>query len=207
MQCISTEDVKQWNGRTIEIDDSGTGDIVGDAFIGFHDVPTGNIIFRGISVGYYTEENREEDRPKKTILLAVQDGLESLNFNRERDRVLLCRGSCFDLVREWFEKEEITYLPAIVEGKLQDAVEGRFLSHLKSLGVPSKHLSKSAGKERFYTVFNWVAEDFPNREKFVKRGFPAWERYLRQKARRIYGQKQKKRKYIESRAKEILQKI
>ncbi|TXT59600.1 MAG: hypothetical protein BAJALOKI2v1_190024 [Promethearchaeota archaeon] len=207
MQCISTEDVKQWNGRTIEIDDSGTGDIVGDAFIALHDVPTGKIIFRGISVGFYTEENREEDRPKKAILLAVQDGLESLNFNKERDRVLLCRGSCFDLVREWFEEEEINYLPAIVEGKLQDAVEGRFLSHLKSLGVPSENLSKSAGKERFYTVFNWVAEDFPNREKFVKRGFPAWQKRWKQKAQRIYEKKQKKLRYIHSRADEILQKI
>jgi hypothetical protein len=206
MNCISTEDVKEWNGRTIEIDDSGTGDIVGDAFIGFHDVPTGEIIFRGISVGFYTEENRNDDGPKKRILEAVKDGLKSLNFNKEHDRILLCRGSCFDLVREWFEQEEFYYLPAIVEGKLQDAVEGRFISHLRSLGVKSKKLSKSAGKERFFILFNWVCEDFPNREKFVKRGFPAWQKRWRGKAQNRYDSKAQKRNFIKSRAKEILQK-
>jgi len=207
MNCISTEDVKRWNGRTIEIDDSGTGDIVGDAFIGFHDVPTGEIIFRGICVGFYTEENRNEDRPQKEILRVVKDGLKSLNFNNEKDRILLCRGSCFDLVREWFEEEDINYLPAVVEGKLQDAIEGRFISHLRSLGVKSKKLSKSAGKERFYILFNWVCEDFPNREKFVKRGFPAWQKRWRNKALKRYESTNRKRTFIKSRAKEILQQI
>ncbi|MEJ2250032.1 MAG: hypothetical protein P8Y70_04610 [Candidatus Lokiarchaeota archaeon] len=207
MQCLSTEDVKQWNGRTIEIDDSGTGDIVGDAFIGFHDVPTGNIIFRGISVGLYTKENKEDNKPKKAILEAVKDGLRNLNFDKERDRILLCRGSCFDLVREWFEEEGFNYLPAIVEGKLQEAVEGRFLSHLKSLGVNSKGLSTEAGKERFFTLFNWVSEDFPNREKFVKRGFPAWQKRWRKRALDNFNSKKNKLKQVKARAMEILQQM
>ncbi|MFO7794959.1 MAG: hypothetical protein ACQERB_06265 [Promethearchaeati archaeon] len=207
MNCLSTEDVKEWKGRTIEIDDSGTGDIVGDAFIGFHDVPTGKIIFRGIPVGLYTEENRNQDGPKKAILEAVKDGLKSLNFNKEKDRILLCRGSCFDLVREWFEQEELNYLPAIVEGKLQDAVEGRFLSHLRSLGIKSGRLSKTAGKERFFILFNWVCEDFPNRERFVKRGFPAWQKRWRAKAQKRYESKAQKRSFIKSRAKKIMQQM
>jgi hypothetical protein len=204
MQCLSTEDVKQWNGRTIEIDDSGTGDIIGDAFIGLHDVPTGNIIFRGISVGLYTKRNRNMERPQKAILQAVQDGLKSLKFNKQRDRILLCRGSCFNLVRKWFEQEGINYLPAIIEGKLQDAIESRFISHLRSLGVKSQDLNNAAGKERFYILFNWVSEDFPQRKRFVKNGFPAWESRWKQKAQNNYDQQQEKRNYVETRAEEIL---
>ncbi|MFO8018364.1 MAG: hypothetical protein R6U96_06990 [Promethearchaeia archaeon] len=204
MQCLSTEDVKQWNGRTIEIDDSGTGDIIGDAFIALHDVPTGQIIFRGISVGLYTKRNRNMERPKKAILKTVKDGLKSLNFNKQRDRVLLCRGSCFDLVREWLDQEDINYLPAIIEGKLQDAIEGRFISHLRSLGVKSNKLNKAAGKERFYILFNWVAEDFPHREKFVKKGFPAWENRWKARAQKKYEQKEYKQEYIQTRTEEIL---
>ncbi|MGV9199655.1 MAG: hypothetical protein ACOC4M_12650, partial [Promethearchaeia archaeon] len=203
MQCLSTEDVRQWNGRTIEIDDSGTGDIIGDAFIALHDVPTGEIIFRGISVGLYTKRNRKMERPQKAILKAVRKMLESLNFNKQRDRILLCRGSCFDLVREWFEQENITYLPAIIEGKLQDAIEGRFISHLRSLGVKSKKLSNAAGKERFYILFNWVAEDFPHREKFVKKGFPAWKTRWKARAQNKYEEKSNKLEYIRTRSEEI----
>jgi hypothetical protein len=144
------------------------------------------------------------ERPKKAILKAVKDGLKSLNFNKQRDRILLCRGSCFDLVREWFEQECINYLPAIIEGKLQDAIEGRFISHLRSLGVKSNKLNKAAGKERFYILYNWVSEDLPNRKKFVKQGFPAWDNRWKEKAQNKYKHQITKRNYIEERAEEIL---
>ena len=54
--------------KTIEIDDSGTGDLVGDAFIGFHVIETGKIIFRGIPVGVYNEENHKDRKSFKYIL-------------------------------------------------------------------------------------------------------------------------------------------
>lgn len=207
MKCISTEDAKEWKGRTIEIDDAGTGDLVGDAFIGFHDVSSGKIIFRGIPVGLYMEDNRNDNRPKKEILKVVKDGLKSLHFDKTQDRILLCRGDCFDCVREWFEQERINYVPAIVEGKLQDAVEGRFISHLRALGVKSKKLTKKAGKERFFVLYNWVCEDFSNRQYFVKSGFPAWEKRWKKKAQERYIKNAEKRSKIKHRAKKILQKM
>jgi ABC-type oligopeptide transport system ATPase subunit len=205
-KVVSTEDETEWNGRIIEIDDAGTGDIVGDAFIGLHDTSSGEIIFRGIPVGLYNEENRNEDRPKKEILKAVKDGLKSLNFNNAEDQILLCRGNCFDLVREWFEEEEINYIPAVVEGTLQDAVEARFFSHLRKLGVHT-HIDVNDYKGRFFKLFNWVARDFPNRKNFVKSGFPAWQKRWKKRAQKRYNSKIKQRSKIKSRADEILQQI
>ncbi len=206
MEVSSTEDVEEWNGRTIEIDDAGTGDLVGDAFIGFHNKSTGNIIFRGIPVGLYNKENRNGKRPQKAILNAVKDGLQSLHFNKEKDRILLCRGNCFDLVREWIKEIGFHHSPIIVEGKLQDAVEDRFFSHLRTLGIESK-MDVDDYKGRFFTQFNWVCEDFPNRERFVKRGFPSWEKRWRRRARKRYNAKKRTRKSIKSRANEILQQM
>ena len=48
--CQSTNNPSEWKGRTIEIDDAGTGDLVGDAFIGFRDSETGKIIFQSVPV-------------------------------------------------------------------------------------------------------------------------------------------------------------
>ena len=56
---------KQLRSKTIEIDDSGTGDLVGDAFIGFHVLETGKIIFRGIPVGTYQKDNHKERKSKE----------------------------------------------------------------------------------------------------------------------------------------------
>ncbi|MFW9829931.1 MAG: hypothetical protein ACFFEY_20345 [Candidatus Thorarchaeota archaeon] len=183
--CQSTNDPSEWNGRTIEIDDAGTGDLVGDAFIGFRDAKNCKIIFQSVPVGLYNENNKDENRPKKHILKVVLKGLRLLNY-RKGDRILLCRGNCFDLVRDYFDKNCIYYEPAIVEGKLQDAVEGRFIQHLRKLGVKSKKLSKESGIERYFILFDWVCRDLPNREHFVKKGFPSWKKKWRKIALKRY---------------------
>jgi hypothetical protein len=204
--CQTTLNPGEWEGRTIEIDDAGTGDLVGDAFIGFRDMNTGKIIFQSVPVDLYTKESREDDGPKKHIKKIVIKGLRALN-HREGDRILLCRGNCFDLVREYFDENEIYYEPAIVEGKLQDAVEGRFIQHLKRLGVRSHNLTTDSGIKRYFILFNWLCKDFPNRERYVKTGFPAWKKRWRKIALDRYHNskrgKSQKRELIERRANEI----
>jgi hypothetical protein len=183
--CQSTTNPSEWNGRTIEIDDAGTGDLVGDAFIGFRDTKTGKIIFQSIPVGLYNEDNKEEDQPKQHIVKIVKKGLKKLK-HRKGDRILLCRGNCFDLVREYFNENDIYYEPAIIEGELQDAVEGRYIQHLRKLGITSDKLTKESGAQRYFVSFNWVCKDFPNRERFVKSGFPSWKKKWRNTAVRRY---------------------
>jgi len=201
--CQSTKNPSEWNGRTIEIDDAGTGDLVGDVFIGFRERDTGKIIFQTVPVGLYNECNKDNDRPKKHILKSVIKALRALKHD-EGDRILLCRGSCFDLVREYFKKNDIYYEPAIIEGELQDAVEGRFIQHLRKLGITSCNLGKESGAQRYFILFNWVCQDFPKRERFVKTGFPAWNKKWRKIAMRRYDKYQKgtsrKRERIKRRA-------
>ena len=204
--CQSTLNPGEWKGRTIEIDDAGTGDLVGDAIIGFRDMNTGKIIFQSVPVGLYTKESKEDDGPKKHIKKIVIKGLRALN-HREGDRILLCRGNCFDLVREYFDENEIYYEPAIVEGKLQDAVEGKFIQHLRRLGVRSHNLTMDSGIKRYFILFNWVCKDFPNRERYVKTGFPSWGKKWRKIALDRYNNSKRgrsqRRELIERRANEI----
>jgi len=206
--CQSTINPSEWKGRTIEIDDAGTGDLVGNAFIGFRDTNTGKIIFQSVPVGLYNEENKDEDQPKKHILKVVIKALRVLNHS-EGDRILLCRGNCFDLVRENFDENKIYYEAAIVEGELQDAVEGRFIQHLRKLGVRSNNLTMDSGIQRYFILFNWVCRDFPNRERYVKTGFPSWKKKWRKIAMDRYHNskrsKSQRREIIERRANEIYQ--
>ncbi|MCK4369596.1 MAG: hypothetical protein KAW03_00890, partial [Candidatus Lokiarchaeota archaeon] len=183
--CQSTINPSEWKGRTIEIDDAGTGDLVGDAFIGFRDTETGKIIFQSVPVGLYNEENKDGDRPNKHIVNVIIKALRKLNHEKG-DRILLCRGNCFNLVREFFNENDIYYEPAIVEGELQDAVEGRYIQHLRKLGISSYNLTKESGIQRYFILFNWVCQDFPNRERFVKTGFPSWKKKWRKIAIKRY---------------------
>ena len=167
---------------TIEIDDSGTGDLVGDAFIGLLRKETDEIVFKALSVDLFKGDNWKNKMPYIMAVELVKEGLKELNFNKETDKIELCRGNIFDRVRDYFDEEEIKYEPAIIDGKLQDAVEGKLVEHLRELGVRSKKLTIKAGAKRYWVLFNWLSYDFYKREKYVKSGFKKWKTVWRERA-------------------------
>lgn len=178
---------------TIEIDDAGTGDLVGHAFIGLLRKETNELIFKTLPVELFKGENWKNKKPFKVVVSLVKDGLAELNFNKNTEIVHLCRGNIFDQVRSYFLEEGINYEDTIVEGKLQDAVEGKLIEHLrKDLGVRSKQLSTRAGAKRFFILFNWVSYDFYNREKWVKSGFKKWNSIWRERAIKKHSKRKKK---------------
>ena len=167
---------------TIEIDDSGTGDLVGDAFIGLLRKETDEIVFKALSVDLFKGDNWKNKMPYIMAVELVKEGLKELNFNKETEKIELCRGNIFDRVRDYFDEEEIKYEPAIIDGKLQDAVEGKLVKHLRELGVRSKSLTIKAGAKRYWVLFNWLSYDFYKREKYVKSGFKKWKTVWRERA-------------------------
>ncbi|MCJ7650118.1 MAG: hypothetical protein MUP85_16025, partial [Candidatus Lokiarchaeota archaeon] len=160
---------------TIEIDDSGTGDLVGDAFIGFLRQESGEMLFKALSVELFKGDNWKNKEPYKMTVDLVKEGLKELNFDKKNEKVLICRGNIFDQVRQYFDDVGIHHEPAIIEGKLQDAVEGRLIKHLRNdLGIRSKNLTTKSGAKRYFVLFNWLCRNFYNREKYVKSGFKKW---------------------------------
>jgi len=168
---------------TIEIDDAGTGDLVGDAFIGLLRKETGELTFKALSVDFFKGENWKNKKPFKEAVNLVKEGLSELKYQKDKDIIHLCRGNIFDQVRNYFLEEGINYEDAVVEGKLQDAVEGKLINHLRNdLNVRSRNLTKKSGAKRYFILFNWVCYDFFKREKYVKSGFKKWNSVWRERA-------------------------
>ncbi len=168
---------------TIEIDDAGTGDLVGNAFIGLLRKETDEIIFKTLPVELFQSTNWKNKIPYKKTLDLVNEGLRELDFIKYKEKILICRGNIFDEVRNYFDEEGILYEQSIIEGKLQDAVEGKLINHLRNdLGIKSKKLTKRSGAKRYFVLFNWVSYDFYNREKYVKTGFKKWNTIWRERA-------------------------
>ncbi|MFX1456242.1 MAG: hypothetical protein ACFFDB_12785 [Promethearchaeota archaeon] len=183
---------------TIEIDDAGTGDLVGDAFIGLLRKETGELIFKTLPIELFKGENWQNKKPFSETVNLVKEGLTELDFKNNGEIIKICRGNIFDQVREYFLEEGISYEDAIVEGKLQEAVEGKLVDHLRNdLGVRSKNLTLKSGAKRFFVLFNWVCHNFPKRENYVKSGFKKWNTIWRDRALEKYEriQNSKKRRY------------
>jgi hypothetical protein len=73
----------------IEIDDSGTGDLVGNAFIGLLRKETGELSFRTLPVELFQGANWMNKMPIKFTLTLVKDGLKEMNFNKEKELILI----------------------------------------------------------------------------------------------------------------------
>ncbi|MFX0036342.1 MAG: hypothetical protein ACFE9I_11975 [Candidatus Hermodarchaeota archaeon] len=168
---------------TIEIDDAGTGDLVGDAFIGFFRKETGELAYRRLDVALFQGENWKNKKPLEKTVELVKEGLKELNFQSDSEIIHLCRGNIFDDVRAYFIEKGINYENAMIEGRLQDFIEGKLLEHLRNdLNVKSKNLTKKSGAKRFFVLFNWICYDFYKRERFVKSGFKKWNTIWRARA-------------------------
>ncbi|MFW9899223.1 MAG: hypothetical protein ACFFDO_08185 [Candidatus Thorarchaeota archaeon] len=183
---------------TIQIDDAGTGDLIGDAFIGLLRKETSKIIFRTLPVELFQEENWKNKMPFKIVVDLVKDGMRELKFNRDSEKIEICQGNIFEQVRTFFDETGINYEAVTIEGKLQDAVESKLVNHLRDLGVKSKNLTKKSGARRYFVLFNWLCRDFYNREKYVKTGFKKWNSIWREKAIRRYNKFKQSKSYKKS---------
>ena len=74
---------------TIEIDDAGTGDLIGDAFIGLLRKGTGELIFKALPVDLFKGENWKNKIYLKDTVKMVRDGLIELNFQKDNELIKL----------------------------------------------------------------------------------------------------------------------
>ncbi len=159
---------------TIEIDDSGTGDIIGSAFILFWRRETNILIKKEVPLKLYQSPDFN-NLTKEYIKNLFIETFKEMNIPKTED-IYLCTGNCFDLARVFLKEEKYNYHDAKIEGYLQDCVEQTYLDHIiEEYDVPAHRVSLESGAKRFFSLFHWVYQDFPRRKAFVKSGFPKWK--------------------------------
>jgi hypothetical protein len=167
---------------TIEIDDAGTGDLIGDAVIAFWRRELNELVIKHIPLELY-QSPEFSDLTKKYVKDLFTQAIAEMKIP-QTEEILLCSGNIFDEAREMLKNSGYLVREAKIEGYLQDAVEGAYLQYLNDeLGVPPSKGLNTSGKDRYFVLFNWVSQDFPRRERFVKSGFEKWNSKWRDMAR------------------------
>lgn len=178
---------------TIEIDDAGTGDLLGPAFIGMYRRETGQEQFWEIPLAAFCDPGWQEKQPFAEARRIVQEGVETFQVAKD-EPIYLCRGNIFDRAREWLTEEGYAVHDHVVEGHLQDAVEQRLVDEFRAMGITDSKLTTTSGRDRYFVLFRWLVRDFPNRERHVKAGFKGWKRKWRAKARAAHQNLQRNRR-------------
>jgi hypothetical protein len=159
---------------TIEIDDSGTGDLIGSAFILFWRRETNDLIKKEVPLELYQSPDFNV-ATKEFIRTLFVETFKEMKITKTEE-IFLCTGSCFDRARDFLKEEEYSFQNAKIEGYLQDMVEQTFLDHLvEEYDVPAHKISVESGKKRFFALYHWVTQDFPRRKIYVKSGFDKWQ--------------------------------
>lgn len=122
----------------------------------------------------------------------IQEMIVELNISKE-EPIQMCTGSIFDLARLYLKEHGFKVEDVKIEGKLQYLVEQAYLSHIESLGVDINKISLEAGRERFFSLFYWVSDEYPTRKQFVKSGMKGWIDKWDKVAKQLYEKKTQKR--------------
>lgn len=159
---------------TILIDDSGTGDLIGDAFIVFWRRETNDLSVKRIPLELYqTPEFNEKSK------LCVKDLLcEAFTELKvpTTEEIFICSGPIFDEARKYMTEQHFNFQIQKIEGSFQDKVEQIYVDYLtKEMAVPENSVSVESGKKRFFSLFHWISQDFPRRNRIVKSGFEKWQ--------------------------------
>ena len=153
---------------TIQIDDAGYGSLVGPTFIGAYRNETEEFVYGEVALRFFRGavfRKGEYIREASRVIRSLLDQLDS----QPSEMLEICTGNIFDDVEKTTDH---SVQRTKIDGPLQKAIEGVCENYLVGLGIPIDGVEPSA--KHFRLCLDWVIEDYPARERYVKTGWPKW---------------------------------
>ena len=169
--------------REIIIDDAGWGDLILGVVIGALELPAHRYMERRISVAYFQPPRFERQEYLTKTVSIIQEIIEVMQADKTT-RFQVCSGYILSAARRFLEEQGYQVEKIEVTGELQRRVEQGFVRWCMEVGVPPKVLSPESGKNRFWALLEWVAENPELREGLVKTGWKSWQKKWR---KTVYG--------------------
>lgn len=170
----------------VEIDDAGSGSLIGGTCIGFFRRETKEYFYDFIPIHLYRPQPFKQ---KKYIHYVVDIAKKNFNLldTRKDEPIRVCRGYIFDSLRKWLEKENYMWENTKITGDLQQLVEKTFEEHIISLGLPYDYIRYTKYPFHFHRLLKWVYADYDRRKKMCKTGWKSWQKYGSLKIDYSYG--------------------
>jgi DNA-directed RNA polymerase subunit RPC12/RpoP len=160
----------------IQIDDAGSGSLVGGTCIASLRVETGEYYYDIIPVNYYTKRYFDKKLYLDKTCQIVKEHLIKLRIKRG-ELIEVCQGYMFDKARRWLDNNTYNYVSKKIQDPLQSKIENTFGSYIISLGLPYGYLKYTKYPFHFHKLLRWVYADYQQRSKLCKSGWKSWEKY------------------------------
>jgi hypothetical protein len=158
---------------TIEVDDSGWGDLIGGAVIVMRRLHTNEKYSGEIPVEAFQGDAFAEKEYLAHALRIVREGAAAMKIAQD-EPIHVCTGYILSEVRRSLAHEGYTVVPVKVVGATQEYAEGQYILHLARVtGTSPEEARRIRG---FDTSLDWVLRDLHKRERLVKTGWKSWGR-------------------------------
>lgn len=178
----------------IQIDDAGSGSLIGGTIIGMYRIETGEYFDEVIPLKYYSKANMKKKAYLRYVVKIVQRGFKKLNVRKD-EPVEICRGYMFDELRKWLDEKNYIWKNTVITGPLQEKVEKSFEEYVISLGFPEAFIKYTKYPFHFHRILKWVYADYDHRKLLCKVGWKSWEKYGNLPLEIEYGYLPSKREY------------
>lgn len=160
----------------IQIDDSGSGSLIGGTCIGAMRKETGEYFYDIIPLEFYRGDNFEKKLYLDQVIHITNDLLSKLKV-LENEKIQVCRGYMFDRLRPLLKENQYNVVSTTIEEPLQSKIESTFEKYAVSLGLPSDFLTYTKYPFHFHRLLRWVYADYHNRSSLCKTGWKSWKKY------------------------------
>ncbi|MDD3299036.1 MAG: hypothetical protein WCS98_07090 [Bacillota bacterium] len=160
----------------IQIDDAGSGSLLGGTCIGTLRVETGEYRYGIIPIELYDPDNFKAKKYLDSVVEIAATSLTALNV-KKNEKVSICRGYMFDRLKKWLERNFYNWESTVIHDPLQSIVEKTFEDYAVSLGLPQQYIRYTKYPFHFHRLLKWVYADHEKRKRLCKQGWDSWQKY------------------------------
>lgn len=170
----------------IEIDDAGSGSLIGGTCIGFFRKETQEYMYDFIPVELYRLKPFKQKKYLDYVVTITENIFQKLGTKKD-EPIKVCRGYIFDDLRKWFNEKNYDWESIKITGQLQNLVEKTFENYIINLGLPAEFIKYTRYPFHFHRLLKWVYADYENRKQLCKTGWKSWQKYGNLKINYSYG--------------------
>ena len=160
----------------IQIDDAGSGSLVGGTLIGILRTETYEYYYEILPIKYFTSPFFENKYYEYYCIDIIKRGFTFLNVDLN-ERIEICQGYIFEKVRIFLNQKGYNYFAVKIDEPLQSLIEEQFFKYAISLGIPENYLSYTKYPFHFHRLLKWVFADYDNRITICKTGWKSWKKH------------------------------
>jgi hypothetical protein len=160
----------------IQIDDAGSGSLVGGTCIGVMRTETKEYYCDVIPIKFYNEGPFKEKLYLKYAARIVSEGLSRIKPYKDED-IYICQGYMFDEAKKYLYGKGYNFTSLKIGEPLQSMIEKSFEDYVISLGLPENFVKFTKYPFHFHKLLRWVYADYDNRVGLCKTGWKSWIKY------------------------------